>query len=321
MQSSGTSTPAGDSPGPGRAFLRTTDFTPEIVPPRLRRTTYPAGQSPLVLPGLTRASSSFTITSNHQNILPLWPAAPPPGQPVVFFCPLSGVRPACFPSARRHGLSKVGRGGTAPYRGPCGPLCRTRNRGEVFSPLSPGLRGRGSSPACPVTEPRPSGKNGLRVRRSAMRPLSGRLWQARCRRLAPSVRSPLLARMLVQPGHHRWHGARLLAEIRRSSLPLFLILLSYHGDAVRCPPAVRQGSGKAHTGASPAAIRRHKKRRPPAWRPADVWSRFTDAARGIRTVCRAGKRWPRNRRPARRHCSTGHGSGSWPGSCARRTWA
>ena len=134
MQSSGTSTPAGDSPGPGRAFLRTTDFTPEIVPPRLRRTTYPAGQSPLVLPGLTRASSSFTITSNHQNILPLWPAAPPPGQPVVFFCPLSGVRPACFPSARRHGLSKVGRGGTAPYRGPCGPLCRTRDRGEVFSP-------------------------------------------------------------------------------------------------------------------------------------------------------------------------------------------
>lgn len=52
----------------------------------------------------------------------------------------------------------------------------------------------------------------------------------------------------MQPGHHRWHGARLLAEIRRSSLPLFLILLSYHGDAVRCPPAVRQGSGKAHTG-------------------------------------------------------------------------
>lgn len=134
MQSSGTSTPAGDSPGPGRAFLRTTDFTPEIVPPRLRRTTYPAGQSPLVLPGLTRASSSFTITSNHQNILPLWPAAPPPGQPVVFFCPLSGVRPACFSFLRRHGLSKVGRGGTAPYRGPCGPLCRTRDRGEVFSP-------------------------------------------------------------------------------------------------------------------------------------------------------------------------------------------
>lgn len=114
MQSSGTSTPAGDSPGPGRAFLRTADFTPEIVPPRLRRTTYPAGQSPLVLPGLTRASSSFTITSNHQNILPLWPAAPPPGQPVVFFCPLSGVRPACFPSARRHGLPRGREGRSRP---------------------------------------------------------------------------------------------------------------------------------------------------------------------------------------------------------------
>lgn len=318
MQSSGTSTPAGDSPGPGRAFLRTTDFTPEIVPPRLRRTTYPAGQSPLVLPGLTRASSSFTITSNHQNILPLWPAAPPPGQPVVFFCPLSGVRPACLSFLRRHGLSKVGRGGTAPYRGPCGPLCRARDRGEFFPLPSPGLRGRGSSPACPVTEPRPSGKNGLRVRRSAMRPLSGRLWQARCCRLAPSVRSPLLARMLVQPGHHRWHGARLLAEIRRSSLP-HPSFLSWRRRALSacCAAGERQGS----YGASPAAIRRHKKRRPPAWRPADVWSRFTDAARGIRTACRAGKRWPRNRRPARRHCSTGHGSGSWPGSCARRTWA
>ena len=318
MQSSGTSTPAGDSPGPGRAFLRTTDFTPEIVPPRLRRTTYPAGQSPLVLPGLTRASSSFTITSNHQNILPLWPAAPPPGQPVVFFCPLSGVRPACLSFLRRHGLSKVGRGGTAPYRGPCGPLCRARDRGEFFPLPSPGLRGRGSSPACPVTEPRPSGKNGLRVRRSAMRPLSGRLWQARCRRLAPSVRSPLLARMLVQPGHHSWHGARLLAEIRRSSLP-HPSFLSWRRRALSacCAAGERQGS----YGASPAAIRRHKKRRPPAWRPADVWSRFTDAARGIRTACRAGKRWPRNRRPARRHCSTGHGSGSWPGSCARRTWA
>ena len=319
MQSSGTSTPAGDSPGPGRAFLRTTDFTPEIVPPRLRRTTYPAGQSPLVLPGLTRASSSFTITSNHQNILPLWPAAPPPGQPVVFFCPLSGVRPVCFPSARRHGLSRVGRGGTAPYRGPCVPLCRTRDRGEVFSPLSPGLRWRGSPSACPVTEPRPSGKHGLRVRRPAMRPLSGRLWQARCRRLAPSVRSPLLARMLVQPDHHRWHGARLLAEIRRSSLP-HPSFLSWRRRALSacCAAGERQGSHGPHR---PRQSGGTKKRRPPAWRPADVWSRFTDAARGIRTACRAGKRWPRNRRPARRHCSTGHGSGSWPGSCARRTWA
>lgn len=319
MQSSGTSTPAGDSPGPGRAFLRTTDFTPEIVPPRLRRTTYPAGQSPLVLPGLTRASSSFTITSNHQNILPLWPAAPPPGQPVVFFCPLSGVRPACLSFLRRHGLSKVGRGGTAPYRGPCGPLCRTRDREEDFSP-SESRSSRARQPfGCPVTEPRPSGKNGLRVRRSAMRPLSGRLWQARCRRLAPFVRSPLLARMLVQPDHHRWHGARLLAEIRRSSLP-HPSFLSWRRRALSacCAAGERQGSHGPHR---PRQSGGTKKRRPPAWRPADVWSRFTDAARGIRTACRAGKRWPRNRRPARRHCSTGHGSGSWPGSCARRTWA
>lgn len=254
MQSSGTSTPGRDSPGPGRAFLRTTDFTPEIVPPRLRRTTYPAGQSPLVLPGLTRASSSFTITSNHQNILPLWPAALPLGSRSSFFvrCPAS-VRPAFLFSGGMV-CPGGGRGGAAPYRGPCVPLCRTGDRGEGFPLPSPGLRGRGSPPACPVTEPRPSGKNGLRVRRSAMRQLSGRLWQARCRRLAPSVRSPLLARMLVQPGHHRWHGARLLAEIRRSSLP-HPSFLSWRRRALSacCAAGERQGSHGSHRRGNPAA--------------------------------------------------------------------
>lgn len=256
MQSSGTSTPAGDSPGPGRAFLRTTDFTPEIVPPRLRRTTYPAGQSPLVLPGLTRASSSFTITSNHQNILPLWPAAPPPGQPVVFFCPLSGVRPACLPFFSPAAWSAQGEGGAEQARTVVhAARSAGHETGERDFPLpSPGLRGRGSSPACPVTEPRPSGKNGLRVRRSAMRPLSGRLWQARCRRLAPSVRSPLLARMLVQPGHHRWHGARLLAEIRRSSLP-HPSFLSWRRRALSacCAAGERQGSYGRIARGNPAA--------------------------------------------------------------------
>lgn len=311
MQSSGTSTPAGDSPGPGRAFLRTTDFTPEIVPPRLRRTTYPAGQSPLVLPGLTRASSSFTITSNHQNILPLWPAAPPPGQPVVFFCPLSGVRPACFPSARRHGLprGREGRSRPVPW--------------SMRSVLPDTRQGRGIFPfQVPVFEGAAAlGHQG----RTAF--VCGAL---RCARCPAGFGRPGVAALLRPYAHRSWPGCSCSPAItdgtahvcsRKFAVPLFLTLLSYHGDAVRCPPAVRQGSGKAHMGASPAAIRRHKKRRPPAWRPADVWSRFTDAARGIRTVCRAGKRWPRNRRPARRHCSTGHGSGSWPGSCARRTWA
>lgn len=311
MQSSGTSTPAGDSPGPGRAFLRTTDFTPEIVPPRLRRTTYPAGQSPLVLPGLTRASSSFTITSNHQNILPLWPAAPPPGQPVVFFCPLSGLRPACFPSARRHGLprGREGRSRPVPW--------------SMRSALPDTRQGRGIFPfRVPVFEGAAAlGHQG----RTAF--VCGAL---RCARCPAGFGRPGVAALLRPYAHRPWPGCSCSPAItdgtahvcsRKFAVPLFLILLSYHRDAVRCPPAVRQGSGKAHTGASPAAIRRHKKRRPPAWRPADVWSRFTDAARGIRTVCRAGKRWPRNRRPARRHCSTGHGSGSWPGSCARRTWA
>lgn len=311
MQSSGTSTPAGDSPGPGRAFLRTTDFTPEIVPPRLRRTTYPAGQSPLVLPGLTRASSSFTITSNHQNILPLWPAAPPPGQPVVFFCPLSGLRPACFPSARRHGLprGREGRSRPVPW--------------SMRSALPDTRQGRGIFPfRVPVFEGAATlGHQG----RTAF--VCGALRCARCPAGfgRPGV-AALLLRTLPALGQDA-RAARPSQMARRtsargnspflSSSSFFLIM--------ETPCAVRllcgRGAARLTRAASPAAIRRHKKRRPPAWRPADVWSRFTDAARGIRTACRAGKRWPRNRRPARRHCSTGHGSGSWPGSCARRTWA
>lgn len=311
MQSSGTSTPAGDSLGPGRAFLRTTDFTPEIVPPRLRRTTYPAGQSPLVLPGLTRASSSFTITSNHQNILPLWPAAPPPGQPVVFFCPLSGLRPACFPSARRHGLprGREGRSRPVPW--------------SMRSALPDTRQGRGIFPfRVPVFEGAAAlGHQG----RTAF--VCGALRCARCPAGfgRPGV-AALLLRTLPALGQDA-RAARPSQMARRtsargnspflSSSSFFLIM--------ETPCAVRllcgRGAARLTRAASPAAIRRHKKRRPPAWRPADVWSRFTDAARGIRTACRAGKRWPRNRRPARRHCSTGHGSGSWPGSCARRTWA
>ena len=311
MQSSGTSTPAGDSLGPGRAFLRTTDFTPEIVPPRLRRTTYPAGQSPLVLTGLTRASSSFTITSNHQNILPLWPAAPPPGQPVVFFCPLSGLRPACFPSARRHGLprGREGRSRPVPW--------------SMRSALPDTRQGRGIFPfRVPVFEGAAAlGHQG----RTAF--VCGALRCARCPAGfgRPGV-AALLLRTLPALGQDA-RAARPSQMARRtsargnspflSSSSFFLIM--------ETPCAVRllcgRGAARPTRAASPAAIRRHKKRRPPAWRPADVWSRFTDAARGIRTACRAGKRWPRNRRPARRHCSTGHGSGSWPGSCARRTWA
>lgn len=319
MQSSGTSTPAGDSPGPGRAFLRTTDFTPEIVPPRLRRTTYPAGQSPLVLPGLTRASSSFTITSNHQNILPLWPAAPPPGQPVVFFCPLSGVRPACFPSARRHGLPRGREGRSRPVPWSMRPALPARDRGEVFSPSeSRSSRAR-----------QPSGLSGHGA------PAIREAWPS-CAALcdAPAVRQalagPLLPprsiRTLTALGQDA-RAARPSQMARRTSAlrnSPFLSSSSFF-PIMETPSAVRllcgRGAARLTRAASPTVIRRHKKRRPPAWRPADVWSRFTDAARGIRTACRAGKRWPRNRRPARRHCSTGHGSGSWPGSCARRTWA
>ena len=319
MQSSGTSTPAGDSPGPGRAFLRTTDFTPEIVPPRLRRTTYPAGQSPLVLPGLTRASSSFTITSNHQNILPLWPAAPPPGQPVVFF--LSAVRRPSgllsFCPAAWSVQGGEGRDSPVPW--------------SMRSALPDTRQGRGIFPfRVPVFE----GAAALRPVRSRSPGHQGRTafvcGALRCARCPAGFGRPgvaaLLLRTLPALGQDA-RAARPSQMARRtsargnspflSSSSFFLIM--------ETPSAVRllcgRGAARLTRAASPAVIRRHKKRRPPAWRPADVWSRFTDAARGIRTACRAGKRWPRNRRPARRHCSTGHGSGSWPGSCARRTWA
>ena len=319
MQSSGTATPAGASPGPGRAFLRTTDFTPEIVPPRLRRTTYPAGQSPLVLPGLTRASSSFTITSNHQNILPLWPAAPPPGQPVVFFCPLSGVRPACLSFLRRHGLSRGRKGRSRPVPWSMRPALPGTRQGRGIFPFrvpvfdgaaALGLSGHGT-PA--IREERPS---------------CAALCDAPAVRqaLAGPVSPPRSVRTLTALGQDA-RAARPSQMARRTSARRNSPFLSSSSFflIMETPSAVRllcgRGAARLTRAASPAAIRRHKKRRPPAWRPADVWSRFTDAARGIRTACRAGKRWPRNRRPARRHCSTGHGSGSWPGSCARRTWA
>lgn len=319
MQSSGTSTPAGDSPGPGRAFLRTTDFTPEIVPPRLRRTTYPAGQSPLVLPGLTRASSSFTITSNHQNILPLWPAAPPPGQPVVFFCPLSGVRPACLSFLRRHGLPRGREGRSRPVPWSMRPALPDTRQGRGFFPFrvpvfegaaALGLSGHGT-PA--IREERPSCA-ALCDAPAVRQALAGPLLPPRSVRTLPALGQDARA-------------ARPSQMARRTSArgnSPFLSSSSFF-PIMEAPCAVRllcgRGAARLTRAASPAAIRRHKKRRPPAWRPADVWSRFTDAARGIRTACRAGKRWPRNRRPARRHCSTGHGSGSWPGSCAQRTWA
>lgn len=245
MQSSGTSTPAGDSPGPGRAFLRTTDFTPEIVPPRLRRTTYPAGQSPLVLPGLTRASSSFTITSNHQNILPLWPAAPPPGQPVVFFvrCPAS-VRPAFLFSGA---WSVQGEGGAEQPRT---VVHASRSAGHETGERSFPLRVPvfdGAAALRPVRSRNPGHQGSMAFVCGALR----------CARCPAGFGRPAVAALLRPYAHRSWPGCSCSPAItdgtahvcsRKFAVPLFLILLSYHGGAVRCPPAVRQGSGKAHTG-------------------------------------------------------------------------
>ena len=260
MQSSGTSTPAGDSPGPGRAFLRTTDFTPEIVPPRLRRTTYPAGQSPLVLPGLTRASSSFTITSNHQNILPLWPAAPPPGQPVVFFCPLSGVRPACLSFLRRHGLSRGREGRSRPVTWYMRPALPGTRQGRGLFPSESrssrarqpfGLSGHGTPaireawPSCAAPCDAPA------VRQALAGPLSPPCSVRTLTALGQDARAARPSQMA------RRTSARGNSPFLSSS-SFFLIM--------ETPCAVRllcgRGAARLTRAASPAAIRRHKKKTP-----------------------------------------------------------
>lgn len=246
MPSSGTSTPAGDSPGPGRAFLRTTDFTPEIVPPRLRRTTYPAGQSPLVLPGLTRASSSFTITSNHQNILPLWPAAPPPGQPVVFF--LSAVRrPSGLPFFSPAAWSvQGGEGRDSPVPWSMRPALPDTGQGRGIFPFRVPVF-EGAAALRPVRSRNPGHQGSMAFVCGALR----------CARCPAGFGRPGVAASLRPYAHRSWPGCSCSPAItdgtahvcsRKFAVPLFLILLSYHGGAVRCPPAVRQGSGKAHTG-------------------------------------------------------------------------
>lgn len=260
MQSSGTSTPAGDSPGPGRAFLRTTDFTPEIVPPRLRRTTYPAGQSPLVLPGLTRASSSFTITSNHQNILPLWLAAPPPGQPVVFFCPLSGVRPACLSFLRRHGLSRGREGRSRPVPWSMRPALPGTRQGRGLFPSESrssrarqpfGLSGHGTPaireawPSCAAPCDAPA------VRQALAGPLSPPCSVRTLTALGQDARAARPSQMA------RRTSARGNSPFLSSS-SFFLIM--------ETPCAVRllcgRGAARLTRAASPAAIRRHKKKTP-----------------------------------------------------------
>lgn len=259
MQSSGTSTPAGDSPGPGRAFLRKTDFTPEIAPPRLRRTTYPAGQSPLVLPGLTRASSSFTITSNHQNILPLWPAAPPPGQPVVFFIRCLGPVLSAF---LLPGGMVCPRGKTAPHRDSCGPRCRHKTGERRFPPASwPSMT---RQPSDPVRSWSPASRKGRPSCTACPADTSG-VRQALAGPVLPP-RSFRTLRVLAVIPRRRAVTADMAQRLPAGGLapflcpPVSIVGMSLALSAC-CAAGERQGSHEPHR----LAIRRHKKRRPPAW--------------------------------------------------------
>ncbi len=252
MQSSGTSTPAGGSPpGSGRAFPKKAGVHPEIAPPRLWRTPYPAGRSPLVLPELTRASSSFTITSNHQNILPLWPAAPPPGQPVVFFRPL--LRPVRLPVRPAAGCAR----GTGARLCP-GPAACAAGRRDGGGPFLPG-RPRSSAARQSV---RAGGRGGSHLPFSdSGRFLPGRhaLRRARCMpsSFLPQVRLPV----------RRCRGAGLAATadrpdaLWRAVLPLRLLRFLRRARRPGTPAAVSSrnapGGGRTRHGIGPA--RGHKK--------------------------------------------------------------
>lgn len=213
----------------------------------------------MVLPGLTRASSSFTITSNHQNILPLWPAAPPPGQPVVFFYPL----PA----------------------GPVGTACADpavwRRPGRAGRPMGPGIMPvlaswqEGAAPSCgpgfPVGPVSPAGPaERRRVDACPRHWTSGRQGPgSQC----PSVpvRVSSLSRMFRHlPAVMAWCGlfpqARHMGLSGRSLSPP----PSFIRDAGYAPRLLRSRSARPWRAASTAQVCGHKKRRPPAWRPADV---------------------------------------------------
>ena len=306
MQSSGTSTPAGVPLAP--AFLRQADLHLEIAPPRLWRIPYPAGQSPLVLPGLTRASSSFTITSNHQNILPLWPAAPPPGQPVVFFYtqPASPAGAACDDPAEG---CCPGRAGAMPSQASCRSC-----------PATAGGTGAFPSAWFPAGAGIAISSGNLWAGRSLLPALAfgpigpGPQWPSVPVRVVFAV--PYVPASSCRDGVVRAVPASAAHAFSAGTSPSFFL---YQRSWRLCLPDAQQERsghdgpiGRRGTAGTKKDVHRHGDRRT---------SCFTDAVRGIRTACRAGKRWPRNRRPARRHCSTGHGSGSWPGSCARRTWA
>ena len=138
-----------------------------------------------------------------------------------------------------------GRGGTAPYRGPCGPLCRTRDREEFFPFRVPVFEGAAALRPVRSRSPGHQGRTAF---------VCGAL---RCARCPAGFGRPGVAASLLPYAPRSWPGCSCSPAItdgtahgcsRQFAVPLFLILLSYHGGAVRCPPAVRQGSGKAHTG-------------------------------------------------------------------------
>ena len=126
-----------------------------------------------------------------------------------------------------------------------GPLCRTRDREDEsslsasLSPLarqssdarsrSPGQQGRLTS--CTA---RPADTSGAR--------------QALAGPMLPPRSSRTFRALAVIPRRRAGTAGRGRCLPQKFAVPLLLIFFSYCGDAARCPPAARQGSGKARTG-------------------------------------------------------------------------
>ena len=214
----------------------------------------------MVLPGLTRASSSFTITSNHQNILPLWPAAPPPGQPVVFFIRCPPARWERLAPIRRYGVVPDGPGALwAQASCRSWPAGRRERRlpvawfsGGAGAVIRPGrlVGGLASAPAI--------GHPGRQGPGSQCPPLP--------------VRVSSLSRMFRHlPAVMAWCGlfpqARHMGLSGRSRPPP---PSSFIRDAGYAPRLLRSRGARPWRATSTAQVCGHKKRRPPAWRPADV---------------------------------------------------
>ena len=313
MQSSGTSTPAGDLPWLRPGLSEKGRCTPRDSPSPPLADTISGRAIPL---GPAGAHKSILLL--HHN---LYPSEHPPS---LAGCPSPWAAGRLFPAAAPAGPPSCPSGGRV-CPGGQGPACARGLRPALpdagtgegpSSPGAPGLQRRGS-PSGPaggaVFAPAVFGQRPLPPRTPG--PPAGAVHAV----IVPPAGSAILCADAVAPD---WPPQRTGPMPFGGLSFRFVFFASFvvrvvRGRRRRCLPGMRRAvAGRATASARPADTKKAS-----TARGGGRLCRRADAAPGIRTACRAGKRWPRSRRPARRHCSTGRGSGAWPGPCARRTWA